>query len=76
MLPERRYGVREKEHQWDTRSLEVAKFTQARKKDLGSEVHPSAISDHIANHNHTIDWDGVKFPSKTVTPSRDAYGRP
>ena len=58
---ERRYGVREKKHQWDVRSLEEVKFTQARKKASVSEVHPSAITDHVARNNDTIDWEGVKF---------------
>ena len=52
---ERGYGVREKEHQRDVRSLEEVKFTQARTKDSVSEVHPSAITDHVARNNHTIE---------------------
>ena len=55
---------RDKEHQHDVRSLEQVKFTQARKKDSVSEVHPSAITYHIIKNNHTIDWEGVKFPSR------------
>ena len=58
-----RYGVREKEHQRGVRFLEEVKFTQARKKDSVSEVHPSAITDHVARNNHTVDWKGVKFLS-------------
>ena len=61
---ERRYGVREKEHQQDMRSLKDVKFTGAGKKDSVSEVHASAIMDHIAKDNHTIDWEGVKFRSR------------
>ena len=61
---ERRYRVREKEHQMDVRSLEEMKFTRARKKELVSELHPSAITDHVTRNNHTIDWEGVKFPSR------------
>ena len=52
---ERRYGVREKEHQRDVRSVEEVKFACARKTDSVSEVHPSAMIDHIARNNHTID---------------------
>ena len=54
---ERRYGVREKEHQHNVRSLGEVKFTRARKKDSVSEVHPSAITDHVTKNNHTIDWE-------------------
>ena len=49
-------GVREKEHQRDVRPLEEVRFTWARKKDSVSEVHLSAITDHVArNNNHTKD---------------------
>ena len=52
---DRRYTVRDKEYQRDVRFLEGGKFTQARKKDSVSEVHPSAITDHAAMNNHTRD---------------------
>ena len=61
---ERRYKVREREHHLDVRLLEEVKFTWARKKDSVSEVYPLAIMDHIAKNNQTIDWEGVKFPSR------------
>ena len=60
----RKYSVREKEHQKDTAQLEGKKFTRAQKKVSTSEVHQSALTDHIAETNHTIDWSGVKLPSK------------
>ena len=28
------------------------------------ELHPSAITDHLAKENHTIDWEGVTFPAR------------
>ena len=28
------------------------------------ELHLSAITDHVAKENHTIDWEGVKFPAR------------
>ena len=28
------------------------------------EVHHSAIMDHVAKENHTIDWEGVTFPTR------------
>ena len=61
---ETRYGMKEKEHQRDVSSLEEVKFKQARKKDSVSEVHLSAITDHVTRNNHTIDWEEVKFPSR------------
>ena len=56
--------MKEKEHQRDVKSLEEVKFTWVRKKDLVSEVHPSAIADHITRNNHTIEWEEVKFPTR------------
>ena len=64
-VTERRYGVREKEHKRDVKTLEE-KYTRSRKKDLLTEMHPSAITDHVAKENHTIDWVGVKFPVRYI----------
>ena len=61
---ESRYGVREKAHERGVSSLEKVKFRWVRKKDSVSELHNSAITDHVARNNHTIDWEGVKFPSR------------
>ena len=61
---ERRYRLKEKEHQWNMRSLEVVKFTQATMKDSVFEVNPSAIMDHVAKKNHTIDLVGMKYPNR------------
>ena len=72
---ERRYGIWEKKHQQDVRHFEKVKFTQAIKKDSVSVVNPSAITHHITRNNHTMDWEGVKFPVETVTPPREAYWR-
>ena len=48
-----------------------------RKKDFVSEVHPSAITDHIAkNNNHIIDWEGMKFPSRDCDTTKREYGKP
>ena len=62
----RRYGVREKEHHHDVRSWEEVKFTWTKKEDSVSEVHPSAITDHITKNNHTVDWEEVAYPQKTM----------
>ena len=61
---ERRYGVREKEHKKDVKTLEEKKYTRSRKKGSLLELHPSAITDHVAKENYTIDWEGVKFPAR------------
>ena len=42
----RRFSIREKEHH---------KFTRARRKESVVEYHTSALMDHVAQSNHTID---------------------
>ena len=59
---ERRYGVREKENK-NVNTLEK-KYSRSRKKDSLTELHPSAITDHVAKQSHTIDWEGVKLPAR------------
>ena len=44
----------------DVKTLEK-KYKRSRKKDSLMELHPSAITDHVAKENHTLDWEGVKF---------------
>ena len=58
----RKYGIREKEHHKDVDSVREKKYTRARRKDSVKEYHPSALMDHLAQFNHTIDWEGVKRP--------------
>ncbi len=60
----RRYGERVKEHITDVDSVKEKKFTRLRKKESESEYHPSAMTDHVAQNNHTINWDKVTFPTK------------
>ena len=48
----------------DVDSIVDMKFTRSRKKDSLTEYHPSALTDHVAQTNHTIDWDKVSFPMK------------
>ena len=33
------------------------------KTDSLMEVYPSAITDHAVKENHTMDWEGVKYPA-------------
>ena len=28
------------------------------------EIHQSALMDHVASKNHTIDWESVRLPAK------------
>ena len=60
----RRYGEREKEHQKDVDSISDIKFTRSRKKESVTEYHTSALTDHVAQSNHTIDWGQARLPVK------------
>ncbi len=57
----RQFGVRLKEHQKDAESVATRKFTRANRKDSASEIHKSAITDHIAQQNHVVDWEGARI---------------
>ncbi len=57
----RQFGVRLKEHKKDAESIATRKFTRANRKESTSEFHKSAITDHIAQENHVINWEGAKI---------------
>ena len=57
----RQLGVRLKEHQKDTEKISDKKFTRATRKLSTTEQHKSAITDHVAQENHVIDWDNAKI---------------
>ena len=56
--------MREKGHTRDVKTLEEKKYTSSRKNDSLTEMHPSAITDHVEKENHTIDWEGVMFQAR------------
>ena len=51
----------------DMNSLEEVRFTRSRKKDSLPEMHPSAITEHVAQTNHIIYWGSIKLPMKKDT---------
>ena len=53
------FGTCLKEHQKDSEKISDIKFTRANRKASTSEQHKSAITDHIAQENHIIDWEGA-----------------
>jgi len=57
----RQFGIRLKEHQKDTEKIADKKFTRASRKESTTEFHKSAITDHVAQENHVIDWEGAKI---------------
>ena len=40
------------------------------RKDSVDEIHKSAITDHVAQHNHVIDWEGTKVIDKDSKHTR------
>ena len=60
----RRFEMREKEHKKDVKQLEEVKYSRARRKESLTEIHQSALTDHVVSKNHTIDWEGVRLPAK------------
>jgi hypothetical protein len=60
----RLFGTRLDEHKKDASTVRDIKFTRANRKESTTEQHKSAITDHIAQENHTIDWDSAKIIDK------------
>ncbi|XP_072048630.1 uncharacterized protein [Amphiura filiformis] len=60
----RQFGVRLKEHQKDSETVKDTKFTRANRKASTSEQHKSAITDHVAQENHVINWEGASILDK------------
>ena len=58
------FGTRLKEHMKDAEKVNSRRYTWASKKDSVEEVHKSAVTDHIAEQNHVIDWEGAKIVEK------------
>ncbi len=60
----RQFGTRKQEHQKEAEEVGTVHYTRATRKDSVSTFHKSAISDHVAQENHTIDWGGAKILAK------------
>ncbi|XP_072039550.1 uncharacterized protein [Amphiura filiformis] len=56
----RPFGVRLKEHLKESEKITERKFTRAVRKESVDEINKSAITDHVSQQNHVIDWDGAK----------------
>ncbi len=58
----RNFGYRLDEHQKDVNEVtKRKKYTRAERKVSETEYNKSALTDHAAQHNHLIDWEGTKF---------------
>ena len=67
----RLFETRLNEHKKDAEKVSQKKYTRANRKDSATEKHKSAITNHIAQENHTIDWKGLKYSTRTATSKRD-----
>ncbi|XP_064633649.1 uncharacterized protein LOC135491607 [Lineus longissimus] len=63
----RKFSVRLKEHQKDVGTVKDRKYTRANRLSSQSEFNKSAITDHVAQVNHNIDWDNSKVLEKEST---------
>ena len=55
----RSLGARVKEHRKEVDSI-TGVFTRAEKTRAASICNKSAITDHVSNENHVIDWENAK----------------
>ena len=55
-----KFGLRIKEHKKDVDSFTAGTQTRASRAMESSVTHKSAITDHVVQENHVIDWDMAK----------------
>ena len=60
----RAFGTRLEEHKSEAEKMAKKKFTRATRKDSLDETFKSAVTDHVAQDNHVIDWKGAKIVDK------------
>ena len=56
----RPFGVRLAEHQKEVQKLESLHYTRSTRKASVTEQLKSAITDHVAATNHSINWEEAK----------------
>ena len=54
-------GKRLDEHRKDCDSISERRYTRANRTASATEQHKSAITDHLAQENHVIDWGGARI---------------
>ncbi|XP_072051726.1 uncharacterized protein [Amphiura filiformis] len=61
----RAFATRLKEHQKDAEKITSNRnYTRAKRKESLTEQNKSAITDHISQENHVINWEGAKIIDK------------
>jgi len=56
----RMFGLRIKEHKKEVNSFTGDTLTRVSRARKGSVTHKSAITDHVVEENHVVDWDKAK----------------
>ena len=66
----RLFKTRLSELRTETEKVSAKSYTRAQRKSSTSEIHKSAITEHVASSNHVIGWDEAKIidqePDKTT----------
>ena len=58
-------GIRIKEHKEDAHKASASRpYSRNNRKTSEKEMHKSAITDHMTQQNHTVDWEGAKFVNR------------
>ena len=57
----RKFGARLDEHKIEVEKVTHNICTRASRKASQSTVHKSAITDHVVDNNHVIDWEGAQI---------------
>ena len=60
----RKLKIRMKEHQDEATEASKKHYTRAQRKASESTQNKSAITDHVASTNHTINWDESKIVAR------------
>ena len=60
----RKFETRLNEHRKDVEKVKDTKYTRAKRLESVSDQHKSAITDHVAQENHVINWEGASIIDK------------
>ena len=63
------------EHQASVKKVANRKYTRSRKLQADQEENKSALADHAAQTNHTIDWDNAKILASHCTNKKGRWIR-
>ena len=56
--------MRKQEHMKYVKQLEWQSYTRAGTRQSQTDIHQSALTNHVGQITHTIGWDGVRLTAK------------